>query len=87
MHTKPSFLLLFFLLLLENKKADLPEVHPSAARPSLIKRPAAFRPLLAEGLALSGESLFTIPISKKVEFGNRIIVLISIQLLPLTPLF
>ena len=38
------------------KKPNLPKVHPSAARPSLLLRPAAFRPLLTEGLALSGKN-------------------------------
>jgi hypothetical protein len=73
---------IFFLphSLITNKKAEPPLVHPSAARASPFKRPAAFRPLLTEGLALSGESLLTVSISKKVEFGKRIIVLIFIQL-------
>jgi len=53
------------------EKPNYQKVRPSAARPSFFKRPAAFRPLLAEGLALSGESLLTIfSISKKAEFVN-----------------
>ena len=41
------------------EKPNLPQIYPSAARPSLV-RSAAFRPLLMEGLALSGESLHCI---------------------------
>ena len=41
--------------------------------------PAAFRPLLTKGLLLSRAPLLIISISKNVDFGNRIIVLISIQ--------
>jgi hypothetical protein len=49
--------------ILITKKPNLPKVHPSAARPSLLLRPAAFRPLLTEGLALSGKILYIILIS------------------------
>jgi hypothetical protein len=44
------------IIIYKNKKAELPWIHPSAAQPSFSKRPAAFRPHLTEGLALSGES-------------------------------
>ena len=45
------------LVQLSNKKAELPMILPSATRPSstLQIRPAAFRPLLSKGLALSKE--------------------------------
>jgi hypothetical protein len=45
--------------ILLTKKPNLPKVHPSAARPSIYAlRSAAFRPLLTEGLALSGLCLY-----------------------------
>jgi len=41
------------------KKPNLPQIYPSAARPSFsLKRPAAFRALLTKGLALSGIRFF-----------------------------
>ena len=49
---------LLFHRTLKTKKPNLPKIYPSAARPSFsLQRPAAFRPLLTKGLALSGLSL------------------------------
>jgi hypothetical protein len=46
--------------ILLTKKPNSPKVHPSAAQPSSYTlRSAAFRPLLTEGLALSGLCLYT----------------------------
>ena len=45
------------------KKLPSTKFYPSVARPSLLLRPAAFRPLLTEGLALSGKILYIILIS------------------------
>jgi len=46
------------LKIVEMKQTEFLWIHPSAARPSFPKRPAAFRPLLTKGLALSGFSFF-----------------------------
>jgi hypothetical protein len=50
--------------LTSNKMAELAVILPSAARPSYTSRPAAFCPLLSDGLAFSGiplNSLITRP--------------------------
>jgi hypothetical protein len=63
-----------------NKRAELPEVHPSATPPSFFQKIRRFLPLLTKGLALSGRPLLIISISKNVGFGNRIVVFIPVQL-------
>ena len=61
--------------LFKAKWPSIPSVRPSAARPSFpLKGPAAFRPLLTEGLALSGEYHFSktaANVIKWVEYVNQ----------------
>ena len=67
--------------ILITKKPNLPKVHPSATRPSYYSiRPAAFRPLLTKGLALSGDILFNFYLSQNVFTINLKIFIDSINL-------